>query len=136
MTSSETSQSTQETVGQSFFMNIVQRIRNLRGGQRDRASTTSESSFSSRCSSTEDVKQGIDGRISHGEYRIKNEVLEDREQHGQRCGKECRYHQMYQETNQLYQEAKTEGERQYQRAEKNERAWRLSEDSGQQLQEE
>ena len=136
MTSSETSQSTQETVGQSFFMNIVQRIRNLRGGQRDRASTTSESSFSSRCSSTEDVKQGIDGRISHGEYRIKNEVMEDREQHGQRCGEKCRYYQMYQETNQLYQEAKTEGERQYQRAEKNERAWRLSEDSGKQLQEE
>ena len=141
MTSSETSPSIQDTAGQSFFGNIMQRIRNLRSGPRGRASTTSLSSLSSRCSSIEDVKQNIDEKMLHGEYRMKCEVLKGREWQGQRCGEECRYYQLYQEANQLYQEAnqlyqeaKLEGEQQHKRADEYERAWKLSEDSVRQLQ--
>ena len=53
------------------------------------------------------MKQSIEGENSHGE--------------------ECGYYR-------LYQEAKTEGEGQHKRADKYEKAWRLSEDSVQQLQ--
>ena len=106
-TSSDTSQSVQDTARQSFFGNIIQRIRNLRGGQQGRASIPSERSLSNRSSCTEDVKHSIEEENSHGE--------------------ECGYYR-------LYQEAKTEGERQHKRADKYERAWKLSEDSVRQLQ--
>ena len=108
-TSNDTSQSVQDTARQSFFGNIMQRIRNLRSGQQGRVSTPRERSLSSRSSCTEDVKQSIEGENSHGE--------------------ECGYYR-------LYQEAKTEGKGQHKRADKYERAWKLSEDSVRQLQEE
>ena len=108
-TSSDTSQSVQDTASQSFFGNIIQRIRNLRGRQQSRTSTSSERSLSSRSSGTEDVKQSIEGETSRGEEYV--------------------YYQ-------LYKEAKTERERQHKRADKYEQAWKLSEDSVRQLQEE
>ena len=105
--SSDTSQSVQDTARQSFFGNIIQRIRNLRGRQQGRTSTSSERSLSSRSSCTEDVKQSIEGENSRGEEYV--------------------YYQ-------LYKEAKTERERQHKRADKYERACKLSEDSARQLQ--
>ena len=108
-TSTDTSQSVQGTARQSFFGNIIQRIRNLRGGQQSRTSTPSERSLSSLSSWTDDVKHSREGENSHGE--------------------ECVYYR-------LYQEAKTEGKGQHKRADKYERAWKLSEDSVRQLQEE
>ena len=107
--SSDTSQSVQDIARQSFFGNIIQRIRNLRGRQQSRTSTSSERSLSSRSSGTEDVKQSIEGETSRGEEYV--------------------YYQ-------LYKEAKTERERQHKRADKYEQAWKLSEDSVRQLQEE
>ena len=108
-TSSDTSQSVRDTARESFFGNIIQRIRNLRGRQQGRTSTSSEKSLSSRSSCTEDVKRSIEGENSRREEYV--------------------YYQ-------LYNEAKTERERQHKRADKYEQAWKLSEDSARQLQEE
>ena len=61
--------------------------------------------------------------------KCRQELLECKRQPRQRCGEECRYYN-------LCQEYKTEEERQRERADQCERAWRAREDLVRQLQEE